>query len=53
MKVTSTSVVWNLLNSCGGTGQAVREGTGSYSGFFKMLYSADEGRWEDALIKES
>lgn len=51
MKVTS--IAWSLLNSGGGTGQAVREGTGSYSGFSKTLYSAHEGRWEDAFIKDN
>lgn len=51
--VKITSVVCDLLNSGGTTGQAVREGTGSYSGFSEMLPSVDEGRWEDALIKES
>lgn len=51
MKVTS--VARSLLNSGGGTGQAVREGTGSHSGFSETLYSADGGRWEDALMKES
>ena len=51
MKVTS--VARSLLSSGGGTGQAVREGTGPDVGFSRALDSADEGRWEDVWIKQS
>lgn len=48
------AVLWDLLDSAGGTGQAVRGGPGSFPGFPKVFPGfsplAGEGSWERARL---